>query len=470
VALCHVRCNAVQTEMGAGLRKDGQLRGLAASAMARLGPPLARLREWCPLTLRGLGVIASTGFALWLYGFQALDRVWYVAGVGLIGLCAVSLLSVLVATLRMGLWLSSAGSRQLSQKQVVTGDRLFAETRRPVATGFRVPRLRFWPFVEPRIEWFEPSYGEVQESREGALVAEHVRLWDHAEVRGVTRRVLVRDVFGLASITLRHRATLDLAVLPHAGALRSLPLLRSLAGGDDMPHPMGIAQGDRLELRRYAPGDPARFIHWKVYARTQKLVVRMPERALARAHRVAAFLIAGEQDAASAAAARVALEEAAFGTDFCFGADGSPEPARNLEPALSAIRRSSAARAQSGKDLGSFVAKVEQEGPASFVLFVPPVLGPAVEAVRRMVAAQGHPVRVVIGIDGLSTQGSAQWWSRLTLKHRGGAQIPLTVLREVLSAYRRMNCDVVVLDRESGRALGDAHLSHVARHAQGEAA
>jgi uncharacterized protein (DUF58 family) len=410
-----------------------------------------------------MGVIASTGCALWLYGFQALDRVWYVAGVGLIGLCVVALVSVLSATLRMGLWLRAL-------KETPERERVFAETRRPVHTGFRIPRLRFWPFVEPRIEWLEPSYGQVEELRDGPLFAEQVQLWDHAELRRVTRRIVLRDVFGLASLTLRNKSAIDLAVLPHAGALRGMPLLRSLAGGDDMPHPLGIAQGDRLELRRYAPGDPARFIHWKVYARTQKLVVRMPERALARAHRVAAFLVAGEQDAASAAAARVALEEAAFGTDFCFAADGSPEPARSLEPALSAIRRSSGARESSGKDLAAFVANVEKQGPASYVLFVPPALGPAVDAVQRMVSAQGHPVRVVIGVDGLSTLGPAQWWSRLTLKRAAAAQIPLAVLREVLAAYQRLNCDVVVLDRESGRALGDAHLNHAARHARGEAA
>ncbi len=449
--------------MGAFLRKGGQLRERAARAATRFGPPLVRLREWCPLTLLGLGVIASTGLGLWHWGFQALDRVWYVAGVGLIGLCAVALVSVLFAALRVGLWLA----RHAQPAEV---ERIFAETGRPVSTGFQVPRLRFWPFVETAVEWLEPPSGEVRELRQGPLLAEQVRLWDHGEVRRVIRRVVVRDVFGLASLTLRQRAPLDLAVLPHAGALRSLPLLRSLAGGDDMPHPMGIAQGDRLELRRYAPGDPARFIHWKVYARTQKLVVRMPERALARAHRVAAFLIAGERDAASAASARVALEEAAFGSDFCFGADGSPELARSLEPALSAVRRSSEARARSGQDLAPFVANVEREGPASYVIFVPPVRGPAVDAVKQLVSSHGRPVRVVIGVDGLSREGPVQWWSRLTLRRRASARVPVSELREVLTAYQRLHCEIVVLDRESGRALGDAHLGHATRVAQGEAA
>ena len=365
--------------MGAGLKKDGQLRGLASRATARLRSPFARLREWCPLTLRGMGVLASTGFALWLYGFQALDRVWYVAGVGLIGLCAVALVSVLSATLRMGLWLRSHKSEAPER------ERVFAETRRAVHTGFRVPRLRFWPFVEPRIEWLEPSYGQVEELRDGPLFAEQVQLWDHAELRRVTRRIVLRDVFGLASIDLRNKAAIELDVLPHAGALRCLPLLRSLAGGDDMPHPMGIEQGDRLELRRYAPGDPARFIHWKVYARTQKLVVRMPERALARAHRVAAYLVAGPPTPRAPRPRVSRSRRGRLGTDFRFGADGSPEPARSLEPALSAIRRSSAARVRPRARTSPLSSRTRPQGPSCWCCSCRPraALGRAIHACWR---------------------------------------------------------------------------------------
>jgi hypothetical protein len=35
-------------------------------------------------------------------------------------------------------------------------------------------------------------------------------------------------------------------------------------------------------------------------------------------------------------------------------------------------------------------------------------------------------------------------------------------LRELLASYRRYGCEVVVVDRESGRVIGDAHLRHVA--------
>src|SRR5688500_17743214 len=97
----------------------------------------------------------------------------------------------------------------------------------------------------------------------------------------------------------------------------------------------------------------------------------MPERALSRAQRVAAFLIAGEGDGASAAAARVALEEGAFGADFRFGADGSPTPVREVAAALVSLRRSSGARSRSADSLEPFAEAIDREGPSSLVLFVP---------------------------------------------------------------------------------------------------
>ena len=52
-----------------------------------------------------------------------------------------------------------------------------------------------------------------------------------------------------------------------------------------------LEDGDRIELRRYVPGDSARFIHWKVFGRTRKLMVRVPERALSRARRTVGVLV-----------------------------------------------------------------------------------------------------------------------------------------------------------------------------------
>lgn len=429
--------------------------------IARFGRLLGRARELVPLTLRGLFVAGLSALSLWYYGFKALDGVWYVTGLGLLALTALALLTVLAAAARMKLWLRSA-TAPLAQ--------VGSETGRAFDTGFLPPRLRFWLFVEVRLAIRAPREVEVEAVPDQAHLRERVRFGDHGEVRRLERTVFVRDVFGLASIGLRHASDVEVDVLPHVGALRSLPVLRSLSGGDDIPHPMGIDQGDRLELRRYAPGDPARFIHWKVFARTNKLVVRMPERALSRAQRVAAYLVAGPADAASAAAARAALEEGAFGPDFRFGADGSPTPTREVQAALVALRRSSAARAHSAEQLDAFVQELEREGPTSLVLFVPAREGPWVERIGAMLKRRARAARIVIGVDGITQRGGPSLLERVALAPSTSSRVPLSALRQLIASYRRHGCDVVVLDRESGRVLGEAHLERAGRVRTGEVA
>jgi uncharacterized protein (DUF58 family) len=405
--------------------------------------------------------LASAAFALWFYGFEALDRVWYMAGLGLLALVVLALLVVIAAALRMRFWLKRTASDQ---------DELAGETERELATRFSLPSLRFWLFVDVRLDWLEPEATSARLVPEGRLSRERVRFLDHGEFRRVVRCVELRDVFGLASISLRAREPLALDVLPHLGALGTLPVLWSLAGGDDIPHPMGVAQGDRLELKRYAPGDPARFIHWKVFARTQKLMVRVPERALSRAYRVAAFLAAGAGDGASAACARAALQAGALGAEFRFGADGSPTPESELSPALVALRRSSQARQRGGADLGAFIDQVEREGPCALVLFVPPSLGAVGERVRLALSRRRGPMRVVIGVDGVNLRERSSWLERVVFVPTSTRRTAQSALRETMAFYQRLGAAVVVVDRESGRLLGDAHLAPGLLRAAGEAA
>jgi uncharacterized protein (DUF58 family) len=398
-----------------------------------------------------MGLSVCAGGALWIFGYDALDQVWYVAGVALLALVAIALLIVSAAALRMMLALRRPSD--VSQASSVSID-----TEVLQHTGYSLPSLWLWPFIDVQLSVREPAHVAVRPESQRSQLRERFSMADHGEIREVLRSVEVRDVFGLASLTLRRRGRVSLDVLPHVGALRSLPLLRSLAGGEDVPHPLGIAQGDRLELRRYAPGDPARFIHWKVYARNQKLVVRMPERALSRAHRVAAFLVAGQADGASAAAARVALEERAFGDDFRFGADGTPGATDRVANALGAVRKSAHARPDGGAGLGPFLSTVEREGPVSLILFVPAELGAEREVVREVLARRTRPARVVIGVDGLSRTGQRAFWERLAFTRAESTRLSVATLRETIAFYRRASADVIVLDRRTGRLLSESHF------------
>jgi len=418
----------------------------------RLKAALTVGRDKFPLTARGVGLAASATLGLSWLGFGALDQVWYVSGLALLALLGLALVLVLAAALRVGF-----SVRRAEAAPSLTPHRI--DTRSSCDTGYRFSSLRFWPLVDVRLSVLAPPHVTADSVARKGLADERLRVDDHGELRAITRCLEIRDVFGLSGIKLVREGRVEVDVLPHAGALRSLPMLRSLAGGDDLPHPMGLLAGDRLDLRRYAPGDPARFIHWKVFARTQKLVVRVPERALARAHRVAAYLVSGARDGASAAVARVALEEGAFGDDFRFGADGTPTPTARVADALTAVCRSAQARGEGGKGLAGFLESVEREGPVSLLLFVPAALGAEYEAVSSVVQRRARPPRVVIGVDGIEAVLRDPFWKRAAFLPSPTVRVPTRMLRDTVAAYRRLGAEVVIFDRESGRVLSEAHFT-----------
>lgn len=446
----------VRSELSQGARSQRRSGPRQRPVFLRIKRGLGLLRDRFPLTSRGLGLLLSAAGGLAWLGYGALDQVWYVAGLGLLALVSLSLVLVLLATLRVVLSLRKVGPGPHGAQQRI-------DTRIACMSGYRFARLRFWPLVEARLSVVAPTHVHAEAISAGALADERLTADDHGELRAIERAIEIRDVFGLSAVRLVRRGAVEVDVLPHAGALRSLPMLRSLAGGDDLPHPMGLLAGDRLDLRRYAPGDPARFIHWKVYARTQKLVVRVPERALSRAHRVAAYLIAGARDGASAAVARVALEEGAFGDDFRFGADGTSGATDRIPDALTSICRSAHARDQGGQGLAAFLDTVEREGPVSLLLFAPAELGAEYGVVSDLVARRARPPRIVIGVDGIESLSREPLWKRAALLPAGGVRIQARSLTDTVTAYRRLGAEVLIFDRETGRVLGDAHFAAVAR-------
>jgi hypothetical protein len=299
------------------------------------------------------------------------------------------------------------------------------------------------------------------ERHEGAL-HEHVTASDRGRHDYVQRLIVVSDPFGVSRVSVRLKDRRAADVLPRIGGLRRLPTLSSFASGDAMPHPLGLDEGDRLELSRYAPGDPARFIHWKVLGRTRKLMVRRPERALSVARRMAAFLVAGDDDDASAAAARLSIERDLLGSDWTFGTDLSPGGVSDPREALDALICSSEVRPdEAGGGLPAFVQRVQQRGPASFVLFVPPRPGPWLDRVAALCRTQ--KVRAVIGIDGVHDAPPPPWWRRLlSLPDRMGGT-PAADLDRVVDTLARAGAEVSVFDRGTGRAVSEGHRRGMAR-------
>jgi hypothetical protein len=216
---------------------------------------------------------------------------------------------------------------------------------------------------------------------------------------------------------------------------------------------MGLEDGDRLELARYTPGDPARFIHWKAFARTGKLLVRRPERAVAVARRCAAFFIAGPDDDATAATARLALERKLLGNEWVFGTDLDLGGTSRVADALTQLVLSVRARSLQGVGLAGFLNQVDKRGPASVIVFAPAEPGRWLDAVTRI--ASRRQLRVVIGVDGVVEVDERSRWLALFRSEAVVSGARSAALDQVMNTLGRARVQVTLLDRTSGRALSE---------------
>lgn len=412
---------------------------------------MGRVFDLVPITPLGVLVGIAGAYALREIALRERDLVLVVACGGLLGLLLLSVLLVVLGAMRM---------KWAARTQAVPASERTIETGRSLPTGFTLPGLFLLPLLAVRWEWESPD-AMLELRPEGLRLAEDAALPRRGSVRLVRRRIVIEDAFGLARIAIRHRQAMDLRVLPHPGALGAMPLLVSMAGGDEIPHPMGLDDGDRVDLRRYAPGDPARHIHWKIFSRTRKLMVKVPERALSRARRTVAYLVSGPGDEASAAAARVAIEGAAFGAEWTFGADGSEGEASTVSDALERIVRSADVREDGARSFRAFVDRAERTGPSSLIVFVPPQPGPWLDRVMLVLRSRGRRARVVIGVDGIDGSPPRSLLARMVTRTTAREGTPLDELDVVLRTLASSRCEVVLIDRTSGRRLGDVHRSRV---------
>ena len=405
-----------------------------------------RAADLWPLTALGMALVGVAAVALIVFGFEKLDLVLLVVGYGVGGLLAISVVCVVPTALALW-WRLRRATLAWSMSTLETGV--------PLPTGFSMPSLWWLPLVQLRWTWVSPERAAVEATAERGALRERVVLGQRGIFDQVTRRVVVQDAFGLARVAFRHRQSGPIEVLPHLGGIRRLPVLTSLTGGDEYPHPMGLEDGDRVELRRYVPGDSARFIHWKVFGRTRKLMVRVPERAHSPARRTVAYLIAGPDDEAAAAAARAAIEQEALGFDWQFAADGAPEATAERTEALHKVMTSESFRGVSGRGLKRFLAEVDPRGPAALVVFAPPVAGPWLDEVRALSARRYGRIRVVIAVDAVRAGDPAPAWWRWVFRPAEQVGVPRAELERVGRALGQLRCEVVIVDRVSGRVLGD---------------
>jgi hypothetical protein len=405
--------------------------------------PIIRLFPWTPLGIAAAGLSLIT--LKWL-AFEQLDLVLLVIGYVVIA----TLLGTAILVYSVAFWVKVFGA-----KRDLHSDPFVLETGVTSATNFVISRVGYLPLIYVRWTWQEPLRAEVKIHRSKGTLLESVTILERGQIRQIRRLIVIGDVFGLSQISFLMSDAVLLDVLPRFGKLDQIPELVSMASGDQIPFPTGAIEGDRFELQRYTPGDPARFIHWKVFGRTRKLMTRTPERSQAPLPKIAAFQIAGGADDATAAVARLAIEKGLLGYRWVFGTDTDPDGTSEISQALNAVMRSAAAtESEPGSGMPGFFTRAERDGPTRAVVFAPPQSGTWLD--RLVNLGNTRDVVVLIGVDELVEDKPISPWRRLVFKPEAAQVLAADRVREVLATLSRSRCQVIVLNRQNGRLYGEA--------------
>jgi hypothetical protein len=392
-----------------------------------------------PLSLRGLPGLAVLGLVcFWARSGQ--DRVLLGLGIFGLGLFALLLLQVVPTAL----WL-----RLRRQKALEPCD---GEAGVPCCTGYGLGWLSANPLLKFDVTWERPCGVRVGLAAGWRGLQEEVTAQERTLAAEVVRRIVVRDVFGLLRIRFRRRATQEVRFRPAVGGARAVQLPEPFRPGDQLAHPDGRPDGDLVETRPYARGDPLKRVLWKVYARTGRLMVRAPERAVAPCDRILAFLVAGPGDEPAAGIARGVLESGGLGHDFLFAASGQTEPARAVTPAVEQVVRSVNARDVPLRGLDELLSRPGY-GALACILFVPGRPGPWLEETAAALARYQGQILVVVGVDGLSPARPQHWLRRLLLATPPHAAVSAGEVARVRACLSGAGARVTVVARPSGQAL-----------------
>ncbi|HNC96278.1 MAG TPA: DUF58 domain-containing protein [Myxococcota bacterium] len=425
------------------------------SALPAPPGPLPLLRRAVGLfPLRPAGMLTGLGglFIFVFYGLLRQDRLLLVFGAVWLLLWLLCLGAVLSGTILLGWGLPRAPGRALETE---SGER--------VRTGFSLHLPWFIPLLHLQWSWEYPAEVEVLPDVEGRHYTERVIARRRGSWSGIRRLITISDAFGLCAVTFPYEQQRELRFVPAKGRLDRVHVVQGLSGGDAIPQVEGSPVGDPLDLRAYAPGDPIRYVLWKVYGRSRELVVRTPERALAPIRRTVAYLVAGNGDEPAAGAARVAVQ-GALGQSWTFGADGSEGPASSAADAMERIIRSAdVPLAEGARGLAAFFSTAGGDYRRA-VLFVPPRPGPWLDGVKAAMGGSGLPPQLdfVICTDGFATPEKVPL---LAPPPEPDPTRPLRTapedLRKVLTELGKCSSTILVVDRRTGELYHPHQLSKV---------
>jgi hypothetical protein len=380
--------------------------------MGRIRRLLGALRCYFPLTAAGVGYLVVALFATWWIGVGSSDLVLLIGG----GCVLVLLFAFLLAVLLGGLLLR----RQLRQLPTDSTP-LVLECGRPQPTGWQISWPGWLPFLKVQSRWMTQPIQPVQPGKpgqpdpqlevdlvsRGGVLEEQVIPRGRGLFEGVTRRLTVSDGLGFAALSFTVTEPRPVEIQPAAGSLGSRVVLQNLVAGEDLSNPLGAPVGDRVDMRQYVLGDAPKTILWKVFARSRKLMVKVPEHAVAARPRYCAYLVAMPEDEPAAGLARDVLEGEMLGEGWRFGADGTPGFCSTKFEALRLLSRSGNYEVrQQPSGLGAFLHEAAAAGYRACFVF----LGTDPQLGRRQEIAQAaavHGLEIILCLVAESVIGGA---------------------------------------------------------------
>ncbi|MEM1025725.1 MAG: DUF58 domain-containing protein [Myxococcota bacterium] len=363
--------------------------------LSRLRAFVVRALAWTPLSLLGLGALLGS---LLIFRFYAWPREDHVARVALAAISLAVLQSSIVVS-----WAAWRTRRWLHDRSTPPTP-IHMQAERGEAEGLRMPRFGHWLGVRIEAVWTDDRVRSKWRDRDGDRL-ERLSGRRRGRWSSVERLFSVESVFGLARVSFRHRERREIRVTPWSGPGLELPDLLALSAGEAVSQPSGRPLGDRVDMRAYSPGDPPRWLLWKVFARTGELMVRTPEAAGDPQVRWALYLVNAPDDEAGAGVAADLIRRGRLGRDWAFGCDAHPGPLEDELEALSALESSADTDRTPGQGLGHFLSKL---GDARLIVLAPPTLGVWTDALRSLALRTSAVVWVVS--DGPQTQRAAWFY------------------------------------------------------------
>ncbi|MFN8613272.1 MAG: DUF58 domain-containing protein [Vulcanimicrobiota bacterium] len=331
-----------------------------------------------------------------------------------------------------------------------------AEAERPYWLPSPVSLWSWFPFVQVNWHWSEPA-AEVRVVRRDGADQEEVVLARRGFYRQIVREYVVSDLLGLSRVRFRRVQKGDFQVIPGVGRLNQQPLLMRWSSGEDISDPRGNPDGDRVDLRQYSRGDSPRTILWKVFARTRRLMVRVPERALAPRPKVCAYLMTGPRDEAAAAVCRVLIEGDMLGPEWRFGCDGTGGQDHQKQPAMERLCRSAASRQPQPSQVTAYLRQAEQDGYSQGIVVLPLDLAGRDLSVRDALMASRVPLQLCIAIDGQPAVQPQAGWKKWLVRPLAEQKLGED-LRRAAELWRNFPGQVTLIDRRNGSLLGDLQV------------